>query len=144
MNGGAQDLPAPITTGQNLSVAGADSPGNITINGPLTLGFNGIIMRGSNINVGAVTGGANLLGIDGSTAGIVTLGALSNLSYLAIDYAKGVAVSGPVQAGGLALFNAGSGKIEFAMPVTATDITAIANSFCVLFDQGYTATTSTF
>ncbi len=143
-NGGAQDLPTLVTSGQNLNAAGSDSPGDITINGPLTLGFNGIILRGGDISAGAITGGNNLLGIDSSTAGTVSLGALNDLSYLAIDYSKGVAISGAVQADGIALFNTGSENITFTMPVTATNICGIANNFCAIFDQGYSASTATF
>jgi filamentous hemagglutinin family protein len=143
--GGAQVLPSLIFSGQNFNAPSTDSPGNIEIQGALTLGFNGIILRGGDITIGDIqSSGTNLLGIDASTSSRVQLGALNQLSYLDVDYAKGVLVKGPVSAQGLALFNAGNENIEFKNPVTSTDITAIANNFCVIFDQGYTTSTSTF
>lgn len=151
VNGGAQDLPAPIFAGQNLAAAGPDSPGNITINGPLTLGFNGIILRGSNISAGAVqTTASSLLGIDASTASTVSLGALGSagnpLSYFVIDFANAATISGAVNAGGIDLYNAGQGSsaIHFMGSVTASDIIAIANKFCVTFDTPPMSTTETF
>ncbi len=143
--GGSEVLPSLIFSGQNFDASGAGSPGNIEIQGPLTLGFNGIILRGGNITIGDIqSSGTNLLGIDASTSSAVQLGALNNLSYFDVDYANGVVINGPVSAAGLALFNAGNENIEFKDPVVSTDITAIANDFCVIFDQGYTTSTSTF
>lgn len=143
--GGAEDLPTLLFAGQNLNASGVGSPGNITIAGPLTLGFNGIIMRGSNVTIGDIQSSpSNLLGIDASTASAVQLGELSNLSYFVVDYAKGVLVTGPVQAAGLDLYNAGSNNIVFQQPVTSTDIQQIANRFCVIYEQGFTASTETF
>ena len=143
-NGGAQDYPVMTYSGQNLSAAGSDSPGDITISGPLTLGFNGIILRGNNVTLPDVqSSGSNLLGIDASTAGTVALGALNNLSYFALDYAETATISGAVGVGGLALFNAGDGNITFEQAVTATDIQAIANDFCVIYEDGYSTGTST-
>jgi filamentous hemagglutinin family protein len=145
VSGGSEVLPSLIFPGQDFSTAGTGSPGNIEIVGPLTLGFNGIILRGGNITIGDIVSDAsNLLGIDASTSGIVELGALSNLSYFDVDYALGVTVNGFVTAEGVALFNAGSENIEFVDLVVATDITAIANDFCVIFEEGFTADTSLF
>lgn len=143
--GGAQDLPTLVFDRQNLNVQGADSPGNIAINGPLTLGFNGVVLRGGSIAIGDIQSlPANLLAIDTSTAAQVQLGALNNLSYFVVDFAKQLVVSGPTEAKGVALFNAGSGKITFEGAVASTDITAIRNRFCAIFNEGYTGDTATF
>ncbi|HEX4840186.1 MAG TPA: filamentous hemagglutinin N-terminal domain-containing protein [Rhabdochlamydiaceae bacterium] len=140
-NGGGQVLPTLIFGGQNLNAPGPDSPGNITITGPVTIGFNGVVLRGQNIQAESMMTGASpdLLAIDGSTNGQATLGSLSNLSYFVVDYSKGVKVLGPTTASGIALFNSGSGGIVFEGPVTAQQITAIENRFDVTFVQGYTA-----
>jgi filamentous hemagglutinin family protein len=143
--GGAQDFPVLVFDGQNLDTQGVGSPGDITINGPLTLGFNGVVLRGGNITIGDIQSEArNLFAIDASSGSQVNLGALDNLSYFVVDYAKQLVVSGATDAEGVALFNAGSGKITFKSPVVSTDIQAIANRFCVVFKKRYAAATTTF
>lgn len=144
VGGGAQDLPTLVFSGQDLNAQGADSPGNITISGPLSIGFNGVVLRGGNISLPDVTGNQSLLSFDASTVGAIDVGALSNLSYLVIDYAKGAAISGVTTAEGLNLFNAGTDHIIFSQHVTSTDIDAIANDFCVIFEEDYTTTTESF
>ncbi|MGE0669327.1 MAG: filamentous hemagglutinin N-terminal domain-containing protein [Parachlamydiales bacterium] len=145
-NGGAQDYPVMTYSGQNLNAAGADSPGDITINGPATLQMNGIVMRGGNINIGNIQSSApgNLLAIDASSASAVNLGGLSNLSYFIVDYAKGLTVTGASTISGVDLVNAGTNHITFKQNVTSTDIQAFENNFCAVFEQGFNATTSSF
>lgn len=139
-NGGGQVLPTLIFSGQNLNTAGSDSAGNIVITGPVTVGFNGVVLRGQNIEVPAISGESlNLLAIDGATSGLVNIESLSNLSYFVVDDAKGVRVTGPTQAEGVTLFNSGTDGVVFEDLVTATNITTIANHFCVTFDKAYTA-----
>lgn len=144
INGGGQVLPTLLFSGQDLDTTGADSPGNITITGPVTVGFNGVVVRGQNIQAGNINGAnLDLLAIDGSTNGIAQLGSLSNLSYFVVDYSKGVNVSGFVQANGIDLFNSGVDGIVFQGPVTSSTIQSIANRFSITFAEGFTASDST-
>jgi filamentous hemagglutinin family protein len=140
-NGGGQVLPTLLFAGQDLNAPGPDSAGNITITGPVTIGFNGVVLRGQNIQAESVITGENpdLLAIDGSTNGEASLGSLENLSYFVVDYSKGVKVLGPTMASGVVLFNSGSDGVVFEGPVTAQNITAIENRFDVTFVQAYTA-----
>ncbi|HEX2579150.1 MAG TPA: filamentous hemagglutinin N-terminal domain-containing protein [Rhabdochlamydiaceae bacterium] len=138
--GGGQVLPTLIFSGQNLNTAGTDSPGNILITGPISIGFNGVVLRGQNIEAPAITGeNLNLLAVDGATNGAVNIESLSNLSYFVVDDAKGVKVMGPVQAEGVTLFNSGTDGVVFEDVVTATNITAISDHFCVTFEKEYVA-----
>lgn len=143
-NGGAQVLPTLVFPGQNLSQTGADSPGSIQITGAIDLGFNGIVLRGSNIQLNNVTSSPqNLLAFDSSTAGHVNTGSLTNLSYLVVDNGKGFIFNGAVTSAGVDLFNAGSDQILFKENVTDTTIVTVNNRFCVTFAQGYTSSEST-
>ncbi len=144
INGGGQVLPTLLFSGQDLDAAGADSPGNITITGPVTVGFNGVVVRGQNIQAGNINGAnLDLFAIDGSTNGIAQLESLSNLSYFVVDYSKGVNVSGLVQANGIDLFNSGVDGIVFQGPVISSTIQSIANRFSITFAEGFTASDST-
>ncbi len=140
INGGGQVLPTLLFSGQDLTSTGSDSPGNITLTGPISIGFNGVVLRGQNIQGASIVGEKpHLLAIDSSTNGIAKLGSLSNLSYFVVDYAKGVEISGPAQAQGIALFNSGEEGIVFKGAVTADHITSMANRFRITFAEGYTA-----
>ncbi|WP_420421815.1 filamentous hemagglutinin N-terminal domain-containing protein [Simkania sp.] len=135
--GGGQVLPALVFPNQNFSQAGQDSPGNVTITGPLTLGFNGIVLRGGDISVESVTGPVkNLLAFDAATHGLVAgTGTLANLSYLVVNNAKKATFDSTVNADGLVLFNSGDAGMLFKEQVTGTSALAIKNRFTVTFDQ---------
>ncbi len=156
-NGGSQVLPALMGfSGQNLSAPGIDQAGNITLNGQVILGFNGISLRGENIVVnGSVTGRGNLLYVNASPTGSVIFnGSLSNLGYFVIDNAAYVDIKGTVTAQAIDLFNCKSGPalaglsgIVFEGAVTTTvvpgppsyaNLQAIANEFCFATPGGIT------
>ena len=140
MGGGGQVLPTLIFPGQNLKVAGSDSPGDIQISGPLFLPSSDSALRGHHIRVGDVMGPQGLT-LDGATDGTIHVGSLSNLTHFVIDYAHGVTVSGPAQVQNISLFNSGPGGITFQSAVTADKILSLANRFNLTFAQGYTAAT---
>jgi len=66
----------------------------------VTIGFNGVVLRGQNIQAESVITGANpiYLPLTALTNGEASLGSLSNLSYFVVDYSKGVKVLGPTMA----------------------------------------------
>jgi filamentous hemagglutinin family protein len=141
--GGSQVLPTLIFPNQDLATAGADSPGNIDITGPIFLSSSHATLRGQHIHAEDITG-CGVLTVDASTNGNVQLGALWNLRGLVVDNGKGVTVSGPVDLHTLSLFNCGSDGILFHEHVSADAITTLSNRFAVTFAKGYTAASTQF
>lgn len=139
VNGGGQVLPTLIFSGQNLEISGSDSPGNITLSGPIFL-KNFVTLRGQQIKAPEFTGDLTSgLAIDGATSGQTELGNLSQLGHFVVNYSKGVELLGDVEARSVTLFNSGSEGISFKGTVTAGHLGAIANQFGITFAKPYVA-----
>jgi filamentous hemagglutinin family protein len=139
VNGGGQVLPTLVFSGQSLDSSGADSPGNITISGPVFL-KNQATLRGQNIQAVDFMGDSrSVLAIDGATSGKAQLGKLSRLGHFVVNDSKGVEICGDVDAHGISLLNSGSEGVVFKGVVTADQISTMANRFAVTFEKPYVA-----